>query len=89
MIAAVVDDFGAEILQLGDDGAVILLAGIDAFEVDLLDAGFVELVLDDGGEAFAVGGLVVQDRDLLALVFLGDPRGDEGALRVVAAVERA
>ena len=84
MIAAEIDELRAGALQLGDDGAVVLLARIDALEQDLVDAGGVELVLDDGREAFAVGRLVVQDGDLLALVLLGDPGRDEGALRVVA-----
>jgi hypothetical protein len=84
VIAAVIDEFGAGRLQLADERAVVLLAGVDALEHHFLDAELVERVLDDRRQAFAVGALVVDDGDLLAGEVLGDPRRDEGALRVVA-----
>ena len=87
MVAAEIDELRAGVLQLGDDRAIILLARIDALEQDLGHAGGVQLVLHHGGQAFAVSRLVVQDGDLLALVFLGDPGRDELALRVVARVK--
>ena len=53
----------------------------------LLDAGLVERLLGLVGEAFAVGGLVVEDGDVLALVVLGDVVAGDQALLVVAAAD--
>ena len=87
VIAAEIDELRAGALQFGDDRAIVLFSRIDALEHDLGHAAGVQLVLDDGGEALSVGPLVVQNGDFLALVFLGDPWGDERALRVVARIK--
>ena len=47
--------------------------------------GGLQRLLDFVGEAFAVGGRVVDDRDLLRLELARDVRGDRRALLVVAA----
>ena len=87
MITAEINEFGAERLQLAHQRAIILLAGIDAVEEDFLGAARIEPGLDRGREPLTISRFVMQDDDLLALVFLRDPRPDEFALRVVTPVK--
>src|SRR5690606_6145138 len=84
VIAAVVDEVGARTLELGDDGGIVAVARVDAFEHDDLDAGFLEFALDRAGDALAVGLLVVQHRDLRRLDLFNDELGGGGALLIVA-----
>ena len=70
--AAPVDDVGAGCLDLGDERREVLLAGVDALVEDFLHAACVHRLLGLVGEALAVGRLVVDDGDLLALELVGD-----------------
>ena len=76
---------GAGFLDLGDDRRIVLLAGVDAFVEHFLDAELVHVVERGVGEALAVGRLVVDDRDLLALEMVARVFGPQHALLVVAA----
>jgi hypothetical protein len=87
VVAAEIDELGAGVLKLGDDRAMVLFARIDPFEQDLGHAGDGQLVLHHLGQAFSISRLVVQNGDLFALVFVGDPGRDELALPVVARVK--
>src|SRR5215204_6264734 len=82
---AEIDDVDVRLLQLRDEGRVVLLAGVDALVHDLLQALLVHRLLGLVGEALAVGGLVVDDGDLLALEALGEIAAGDLALLVVAA----
>src|SRR5262249_58570101 len=64
---------------------VILLSDTDAFVEDFPHALGVHGLLGFVGEALAVGGLVVNDRDLLVFEVLGDVFARDRALLVVAA----
>ncbi len=57
------------------------------FEHLLGDAGLVERLLGFVGKSLAVGGLVVEDRDVLAGEVLGDIAGGNQTLLVVAAAD--
>jgi hypothetical protein len=85
VVAAVVDEVHACALELGDDGRVVAVAGVDALEQHHVDAGLLQVVAHVGGNALAVRLLVVQHGDLLGLELLGDELGGRGALLVVAA----
>src|SRR3546814_9402077 len=50
---------------------------------DLLETGGVHVLLGLVGDAFAVGGLVVQDGDVLAGILLGQELARHDALRIV------
>src|ERR1700690_583928 len=63
----------------------VLYEGVnDAFVQNLLDAEFMHIVEGGVGEAFAVGGLVVDDRDLFALELVAREFGPDHALLIVA-----
>src|SRR5581483_160460 len=66
------------------EGREVLVAAGDRFIHHLFKAGGVHRLLRLVGEALAVSRLVLNDRDLLALVFLGDVLAGDAALRVVA-----
>ena len=87
MIAADIDQIDVVALQARHDGVKILVALVVGFEHLLGDAGLVERLLGLVGETFAVGGLVVEDGDVLALVVLDDVFGGDQALLVVAAAD--
>src|SRR5690606_22431237 len=77
----------AGLLHLGDQRRVVLLAGGDGFVHRLLHALGGQRLAGLVGEALPVGGLVVDDRDLLALELVGDVAGRNDALLVVAAAD--
>ena len=60
------------------------IANIDALEEHLFDALAIDRLLGFLGEALAVGGLVVDDGDLLALEVLEDVLAGDLALLIVA-----
>src|SRR6185503_5519119 len=70
-----------------DQGGEVLIALIDRLVHDLLDAELVRGLLGLVGETFAVGGLVVDDRDILALVVIREILAGDRALRVVASAD--
>ena len=82
--AAVVDDRNAGFLHLGDQRREVLVADIDAFIHGFGDAGRVERLLGFVGEALAVRGLVMDDRDLGVLEVGGEIAAGHCALLVVA-----
>src|SRR4029077_18999003 len=69
------------------DGIKILVALVVGLIHLFGDAGLVERLLGLVGETLAVGGLVVEDGDVLALVVLGDVFGGDQALLIVAAAD--
>src|SRR3954467_3444063 len=83
MVAADIDKVDVVALHAGDDGGKILVALVVGFEHLFGEAGFVERLLGFVGKAFAVGGLVVQDRNVLALVGFCDVVGRDQSLLVV------
>ena len=87
MVAAEIGDVDVGGLQLGDERAIVLLAGREGLVHDLLQAGRIHRLLGLVGEAFAVGGLVVQDRDVLALELRRQILAGDAALLVVAAAD--
>ncbi len=76
---------GAGGLDLGDDRRIVLLADVDAFVEDFLLAAGVHEAARGVGEPLAVGGLVVDDGDLLVLEIAERQIGPQLALLVVAA----
>ena len=74
-------------LQARHDGVKILVALVVGLEQLFGHAGLVERLLGLVGKTFAVGGLVVEDGDVLALVVLGDVVAGDRALLVVAAAD--
>ncbi len=85
MVAAEVQHIDMGLLELGDERRVVLLAGGVGLGQDLLLAGRVHRLPGLLGEAFAVGGLVVDDGDVLVgemarQIFAGD-----AALLIIAA----
>ena len=66
MQAAPIDKLRTGSLDLGNDRRIVLLASVDAFVQDRLDARLGEVGHGGIGETFAVSGLVMKDRDLLA-----------------------
>lgn len=79
VLTAVVDDVGAGVLDLGDDGAEVLGVGVDVVGADHLAAELLEL-FGEGAETGAVGLLVVDDEGLGLLGLVVDVLGGEGAL---------
>src|SRR6266850_3119269 len=87
MVAADKDQIDFVALQPRYDRVEVLVALVVGLVHLLGDAGLVERLLGFVGEAFAVGGLVVEDGDVLALVVLDDVVGGNQALLVVAAAD--
>src|SRR6202000_2445329 len=83
MVAADIDEIDVLGLQSGDDGVKILVALVVGFEHLLGDAGLVECLLGLIGKPLAVAGLVVEDRDVLALIGLGDVCAGNASLLVI------
>src|SRR6185437_14902261 len=84
--AAEINQISARLLDLRDQRRIIFFAGVDAFVEHFLNAGFVDRLLRFVGEALAVGRLVIDDGDLLALEVLGDiPAGNQALLIVASA----
>ena len=76
---------GAGFLDLGDDRRIVLLSGVDAFVQHILDAELVHVVARGVRQALAVGRLVVDDGDLLALELVAGQFRPQHALLVVTA----
>src|SRR4029077_8084070 len=87
MIAADIDEVDVIALQARNDGVKILVALVVGLEHLFGKAGLVERLLGLVGEAFAVGGLVVEDGDVLAFVILRDVFGGHQALLIVATAD--
>ncbi len=87
VIAAHVNQIDIVALQARDDSIKILVALVVALEHLLGDAGLVQRLPGLVGEAFSIGRLVVQDRDILALVVLGNVLAGDKTLLVVAAAD--
>src|SRR5882762_4299146 len=87
MIAADIDEIDVVALQARNDGVKILVALVVGLEHLLGKAGLVERLLGFVGEAFAVGGLVVEDGDVLAFVGFRNVFGGDQALLIVAAAD--
>src|SRR4029077_21212570 len=82
---AEINQIGARLFDLGDQRRVILLAGIDAFVEHLFHAAGLYRLQSLVGEALAVGGLVVDEGDLLAFEVGEDIAAGDLALLIVAA----
>ena len=87
MVAADIDQIDLFEFQARDDGVKILVALVVGLEHFFGEAHLVERLLGFVREALAVGGLVVENRDVLALVILRDVLGGDQALLVVAAAD--
>src|SRR5258705_4511504 len=87
MIAADIDEVDVVALQARNDGVKILVALLVGLEHLFRNAGLVERLLGFVGEAFAVGGLVVEDGDVLAFVILRNVFAGDQALLIVAAAD--
>ena len=87
MITADVDEIDIVALQARDDRVKILVALVVGFEHLFGKAGLVERLLGFVGEAFAVGGLVVENGDVLAFEIFHDVSGGDQALLVIAAAD--
>src|SRR5262249_61526625 len=85
MVAADIDEVDLVALHAGDDRREVLVALVVGLEHLFGNASLVEGLLGFVSKAFAVRGLVVQDRDVLALVVLGDVLAGDSTLLVVAA----
>src|SRR6266446_7295015 len=87
MIAADIDEVDVIALQARHDGVKILVALVVGLEHLFGKAGLVERLLGFVGEAFAVGGLVVEDGDVLAFVIFRNVFGGDQALLIVVAAD--
>src|SRR4051812_7564700 len=83
VLAAVVEQVGAGVLDLGDEGTEVLVTGVDVVGADDGAAELLELLVEDLREAGAVGLLVVDDEDLLLLEAVVRVVGGEAALELV------
>ena len=83
MQAAEVHDVGAQGTDLGNQGAEVFLAPGQALFQHRLDAALGQLRSGGVGQAFAVGVLVVDHRDFLALEHVDDVVAGDDALLVV------
>ena len=81
--AAEIHDVSTGGADLGDQGAEVFLATGQAFFQHRLDAALGQLGSGGVGQAFAVGVLVVDDRDFLALEHVDDVVASDDALLVV------
>jgi hypothetical protein len=87
VVAADKDEIDIVALEPRDDGGEVVVALVVGLVELFGDAGLVERLLGLVGQALAVGGLVVEDRDVLAGEVLGDELPGDGALLVVAAAD--
>jgi hypothetical protein len=74
------DHVGVLALDLGQNGLEVGFLVGGALAPDDRDLGGLERLLDLVGDAFAIGGLVVDDGDFLAFQLAGDVGGDGRAL---------
>src|SRR3979411_1537002 len=87
MVAPDIDQIYIVALQPRYDGVKVLVALVVGLEHLFGEAGLVERLLGLIGETLAIGGLVVEDGDVLALEVLGDIGGGNHALLVVATAD--
>src|SRR3979411_2818298 len=87
MVAPDIDQIYIVALQPRYDGVKILVALVVGLEHLFGEAGLVERLLGLVREAFAVGGLVVEDGDVLAFVGFRDVLGGDQSLLIVAAAD--
>ena len=87
MVAADENEVDVVALHARDDRGEVLVALVVGLEHLFGKAGLVERLLGFVGEALAVGGLVVEDGDVLALVVLHDVFGGDQALLIVTAAD--
>ena len=80
-----VDQLDAGLLELGDQGGEVLVAGGDRLVEDFLHAARVQLLLELVGQALAVCRLVVKDRDLARDLVVDDVVRGVNALHIVTA----
>src|SRR5882762_8948551 len=85
MVATDVDQIDVVTLQARYDGGKILVALVVGLKHLFGDASLVERLFGLVGKAFAVAGLVIEDRDVLVLVVLRDVCAGNAALLIVAA----
>ncbi|MCY1294298.1 hypothetical protein D9M69_416600 [compost metagenome] len=85
MVAAVVDEVGTGLLDLGDQRGEVLVAGVQAFEQGHGDAFAFQGLLDRGGDAFTVLLLVVDHGDVGRLDHISDEVAGGRALHAVQA----
>ncbi len=87
MVTAHVHQVDVLALHARNDRGEVLVALVVGLEHLFGEAGLVERLLGLVGEALAVGGLVVEDRDVLALVEFRDVVGGDETLLIVAAAD--
>src|SRR5882672_5690329 len=87
MVAADKDQIDFVALQPRYDRVKVLVALVVGFVHLFGKAGLVKRLLGFVGEAFAVGGLVVEDGDVLAFVEFRNVIGGDQALLIVAAAD--
>src|SRR5439155_14899191 len=87
VVTADIDQIDVVALQTRNDRVEVLVALVVGLVHLLGDAGLVQRLLGLVRKTLAVGGLVVEDGDVLALVVLGDVLGGDQALLVVAAAD--
>src|SRR5260370_38914921 len=85
MVGADIDKVDVVALHARDDRGEVFVALVVGLEHLFSKAGLVERFLGFVGEAFAVGGVVVEDGNILALVKFRDVIGADQALLIVAA----
>ena len=84
VVTANVGDVDAGLLHLRDESRVVFLTSGVGFVHGILETGLVHVFAGLVGEAFAVRGLVMQDRDLLAGIFACHVGACNLALLVIA-----
>jgi hypothetical protein len=85
LVAAVVDHIDVFVFHLADERREIFVTLPHRLVHRLFEAGRVHRLHRLVGDAFAVGGLVVNNRDPLSFVVIGEILAGEGALSVVTA----
>src|SRR5580698_2383376 len=83
--AAEVNQIGAGLLDLGNESRIIFLAGVDAFVEHRIHAAGLDRLEGLISKTLTVGGLVVDESDLLALEMREDVGAGDFALLIVAA----
>src|SRR5690606_20482301 len=87
VVTAEIDDIDVRLLQLRNDGGVILLARRDRLIEHFLLARRVHGLAGFVRETLTIGGLVVQDGDVLVAELLSQVFSGDGALLVIAAAD--
>ena len=87
VIAADIENIDRIALQLADQSGIILFPGSIGFVENFLDAPLVQGLAGFVGQALAIGGLVVNHRDILARHLVGQEIARDGALLIVPATD--